>query len=213
MALDDLQEKINHEIQWRVDEISMIKTIPILYPFSNKQKETWQKHSIPIFYSLWEGFVVECFSHYSEEINSMELSKNDICLNLLTHSLDVELNLKNGRVEFNTQKQLVNTISTCFSKPIYLKKRVPTGSNVNLKAINDILTRFNLDSLPENLYESKLNKLLKFRNSLAHGEFSIPITQESVDELSATVIECMHAVAAKILDGCKNRTYMVNYRP
>ncbi|RKL62722.1 hypothetical protein DXT63_09715 [Thermoanaerobacteraceae bacterium SP2] len=202
------EEELLEEINWRTNEISILKTIPFLYPLSKEQKETLQKHSIPAMYSLWEGFVVASFSLYIREINRLKLTKDKINLNILVHAIDVKYQLNNGRTDFNKKVKLVDGICKYIGSEICIPSSLPTESNVNFKVINNILDRFSLSPLPEKPFKDRLNKLLLVRNSIAHGENSIPITQSLVTELSFTVLDSMHEVFNRILEGYKNKTYL-----
>jgi hypothetical protein len=208
MSTVDIELLLNHEITWRTSEISIVKAVPFLFPFSHEQRSTLKKHTIPIFYSLWEGFVVEAFGIYAREINSLQLNKDQICLQLLTHSVDSKYKLRQGRTEFSNQIRFVQEVIQHFSDQIEIPVEVPTESNVNWKVINSILTRFNLKQLPEHPHKKSLDRLLFFRNKLSHGENSIPIDQPLIDEMSNVVISSMHEVTDKIIDGFYTRSYL-----
>ncbi len=207
MATTDIKAKINHEIDWRTNEISIIKTIPFLYNFSTQQREVLQKYTIPSFYSLWEGFVVESFSIYTREINSLKLSKDQICINMLVHSIDVKHKLKQAKTDYERQIVFIQELITYLDGEIEIPVNVPTESNVNYKIINGLLRRYNLVSLPEVPFKKYLDRLLLIRNKLSHGEFSIPINQPLIDEMSSVVLSSMHEVASRILEGFQREAY------
>jgi hypothetical protein len=204
----DIEAKIDYEISWRTNEISIIKTIPFLFGFSVSQKEVIKKYMIPIFYSLWEGFVVEAFSIYTREINSLKLSKNKICVNILVHGIDVKHTLKQARTDFDKQILFIEEISGYLDGDIEIPINVPTESNVSYKVINNLCRRYNLSPLPEVPYKKLLDRLLFFRNKLSHGEHSIPVNQTEIDEMSLTVIALMHEVSNRILDGFREKSYL-----
>ena len=203
-----IDERIKHEIDWRVSEISIIKSMPYLYPVSAAQRKVLVKHTIPVFYSLWEGFVADCFQIYSHEINIQRIPADKICLPLVTHAIDTSLFLHQQRIEFDKKIKFVNDIQTYLNGDINLPTQVPTKSNVNFKVINQILTRFNLELLPDEPYKKSLDRLLFFRNKLAHGEFSIVIEQKNVDEMSDIVISSFHILAERVVDGFNKKTYL-----
>lgn len=74
--------------------------------------------------------------------------------------------------------------------------------------INNILHRFNLELLPEKPYEKQLNKLLRIRNSISHGETSIPVDKTIISELSFAVLKLMDEVFIRVVDGCNKKTYL-----
>lgn len=208
MATIDIETKLNYEIEWRTGEISIVKTIPFLYSFSSQQSAVLKKHTIPIIYSLWEGFVVESFNIYTREINALKLSKDQICINILVHALDQKCALKQGRPDFEEQIKLIQDLTTYLDSEIDLSVKIPTESNVNRRVINNILRRYNLAQLPEKPYQKWLDRLLFFRNKLSHGESSLPIDQPLIDEMSMIVISCMHIVTEKIVEGYRSQSYL-----
>ncbi|MBU0974047.1 MAG: hypothetical protein KKC20_25685 [Proteobacteria bacterium] len=206
--MTSLEEKINHEIDWRIGEISILKSLPFLYPLSQKQRELLIKHSIPILYSLWEGFVAESFEIYAHEISSLNIPSADICPNLLTHAIDMSVFLHQPRVDFGKKVQLIETIADKLDRNMIIPVEIPTESNVNLKVLNKILERFNLSFVPENPYKAWLSTLLFLRNKLSHGESSIVVTQEKVTEMSQVVISSIHILTDRITTGYFKKTYL-----
>lgn len=207
MAIVDIESKINYEINWRTDEISIVKTVPFLFNFSSEQREVLKKHSIPIFYSLLEGFVVEAFSIYTREVNNLKLSKDEICINMLVHSIDMKHKLKQPRTDFEKQIDFIQEIDTYLKGSIELSVNVPTESNVNYKVINNLCRRYNLQLISEDPHKKRLDRLLFFRNKLSHGDHSIPVRQSDIDEMSLTVISSMHEISNRLLDGFRQKSY------
>ena len=68
------------------------------------------------------------------------------------------------------------------------------------------LTRFNLTLLPK-VFERKLNKLLKFRNSISHGETSLPVKMEDVTFFSQLVNDLMVEIITRLDEGYKKQTF------
>lgn len=216
--MSSLKERISHEIIWRTDEIAILKTLPFHSNLSKQQKETLRKHTIPALYSLWEGFVKDAFSHYIDELNGLEITIDNIAPEILVHSIDIH---------YIRNKDYLNEIPKDFQKSIkritkfvndfkedinvniiVIPKTLPTESNINYDVITKILLRFNLEVLPKNPFESDLNKLLRFRNNSAHGDFSIPVKPEVVDQFSQLIIDLMSEVLLRIDNGYMNKTYL-----
>ncbi|MCU7695583.1 MAE_28990/MAE_18760 family HEPN-like nuclease [Haoranjiania flava] len=175
-------DEIVADIEWRVSELATLKSLPIRYSFRDDHKELQIKYTIPAIYAIWEGFVKNCFSIYSNHLNSLAISRTDIALSLLTHQLDSECDFNNPRINFDAKKRLVNVIDSLLTNTINIKPSIPTESNVNFKVLNKILERFCIDKVDET-YEQKLNKLLLFRNKIAHGENSISVNMNNITEL------------------------------
>ncbi|AJS58985.1 MAE_28990/MAE_18760 family HEPN-like nuclease [Paenibacillus sp. IHBB 10380] len=204
----ELLQELTLEEQWRIDEISMIKTIPHLYRMTGEHRQVLKKYLIPALYALWEGFVVKSFELYTKKLNELNLNINQIHPSILTHDLDIKQGLKDGRVNGNKQIQFTLELKNYFTTNIIISGKIPTKSNVKFNTINSILERFNLDRFPKSEFEYRLNKLLKYRNDIAHGENSLSVDDELVLELSDTVIVCMDKLSDTMVDGFIKKRYL-----
>lgn len=203
-----IEELLEHEVKWRTDEIAVIKSLPYLHDFSNKQRETLHKHTIPVFYALWEGFVKDGFKIYASEITKLNLEPQYVSQNLLVHSIDMHNNLRDQRVTFEKKKNLVLAIQDQLSGRLNIPSDIRTNSNIDFKTLKLILQGFDLEPLPERPFKSDLDKLVFHRNALAHGEFAIPINQKKIDTMSEITISLMHQIMECIIYGYENRSYL-----
>lgn len=201
-------DEINNDIQWRMSELASLKSIPLRYNLMPHHREMLIKYTIPSIYALWEGFVRNSFDIYIREINKLNLAVNDVHINLITHTISSceKLYLENPRLNFKSKKEFVEFYQDTISKPLVISRKIPTKSNVDFNVINDILLRFNLESLPAD-FDSKLKKLLQFRNSIAHGETSIPVKQVDIAFFSSLVNDLMIEIIIRLEYGYKNNTF------
>jgi len=183
-------QEIEADIDWRISELATLKSIPIQYSFRPNHKNIHLKYSIPAIYAIWEGFVKNCFTIYSNHLNSLSISREDIAPALLTHQIDSECNFNNPRQNFESKQKLVGMLDNLFNDIILIKPSVPTESNVNLKVLNRILERFCIPQV-DNKYDKGLNKLLLFRNTIAHGENSISVNMPHVIEFISLIENLM----------------------
>ena len=190
-------DEILADIDWRVSELATLKSIPIRYSFRPDHKEIHIKYSIPAIYAIWEGFVKNCFVIYSNHLNSLSIRRDDISIQLLTHQLDCECDFNSPRSNFDSKKRLVLQIDNILTDIIEIKPNVPTESNVNFKVLNKILDRFCIDKIDDK-YENGLNKLLRFRNTIAHGENSLTVTMVHVTEFITLIENLMLDIAINI---------------
>ena len=204
-----LEKELLQEVDWRTNELSIIRTIPLLFNFSDKQKEILEKYSVAAIYSIWEGFVTKSFTLYIREINSLNLTCDKINLNILTHDIFIKFDLtEEERKHFKHKCSFVNNIFEYSKLPVTISPNIPTEANVNFKVINKILNHFNLEELPKNDFDGRLNKLLRYRNNIAHGECSLPVTKEIIQDFNLTVIDAMHEVTTRIIEGFINKNYL-----
>lgn len=215
-----LKEKISYEIEWRTNEIATLKFLPLHSNLSDEEKRILRRHTIPALYALWEGFVKDAFAHYIDELNNLEISFDDIAPELLTHSIETHY-LRNkeylNEIPKDFQKSIKHIVKfvddfkeDIAKNTIIIPKTLPTESNINYEVVTKILIRFNLELLPEKPFKKKLDDLLNFRNNFAHGDFSIPVKNEKIDEFSQLLIDLMSEILLRIIDGFESKTYLAN---
>lgn len=202
-------KSIVDDIDWRVAELASLRTIPYRYRISQEHVNILVKYSIPAIYALWEGFVKKSFIAYSEELNLLKLQISDVDENLLTHALTIgtDFDLNCSRTHFDSKKKYIKAMKLKYADPLVLSNEIPTKSNVNYDVINDILMRFNLKNMDKS-YKKPLDKLLRFRNNIAHGEGSIPIHKNNVEEFANLVQDLMLSVYERIEIGFNAKTYL-----
>jgi hypothetical protein len=201
------EDELQYEIGWRVNEISVIRSIPLHSNLKKYQKDIIIKYSVPAIYALWEGFVIASLSLYINEINRLNINFKDINCSLRTHDIDVKYQLSDARVHFIKKIKLIDKLYNYLTNPIILNSRVPTDKNFDFGRTNLILGRLNV-SLMDKKYENQLNRLVLFRNDIAHGEFSIPINSDVVTELSLTVINSMSDLTFNIVEAYNNKSFL-----
>lgn len=145
---------------------------------------------------------------YAKAINNSSTPIVLLHENLLTHAItaDSKLALDRARTNFRTQKEFSLYISEFLKKEFPLDGKIPTKSNINSEVLLDILERFNLGSI-EKKQKIKLDKLLKFRNTIAHGDNSIPVKEEHIDEFVVLVQDLMVVMFNKIDDAIVSERY------
>lgn len=199
-------DEILADIDWRVSQLSILKSIPIRYSFSPEHKELQIKYTVPAIYAIWEGFVKSSFIIYSNHLNTLSIGRSEIAMPLLTHQLDSECDFNNPRINFDSKQRMVSLLDSLLTDIVTIKPSVPTESNVNFKVLNKILERFCIDKVSDN-YEQKLNKLLLFRNKIAHGENSITVDLTHVTEFISTVENLMLDIAINVEQNERIGTY------
>lgn len=177
--MDRFVEEIVADIEWRISQMSSIKAIPVIYSFSANHKKQHFFISVPAVYALWEGFVKTSLTIYLSHLKKLRLKRDEIALNLLTHTIDEICKLNNPRQNFDTKKRIVEEIDAILTETIELSTNVPTGANVNFDVISSLLIRFCVEPL-SGAYRAPLDKLLTFRNKIAHGENAIRVEEKDL---------------------------------
>lgn len=201
-----LLAEIQSDITWRISEISNIRTIPLRYNLLDGHKQTLIVYSIPSLYSIWEGFVRNTFQLLTSFLNNLNIKSNLVHINLLTHAIDNNCKLSNERKHFDKKINLVKSTIGIYNSNLDIKQGLPTESNIKYKVINQILLCFNITPLSLN-YEKPLNRLLLFRNKIAHGENSIKVTKQDVESFSLLIQNLMYDILLMIEKYIQNEDY------
>jgi len=200
------ETEIQQDIDWRLNEISIIRMLPHNSHLKGYQKELIIKYSTVAIYALWEGFVITILSLYIRKINEKGLDHKNIHLSLITHDVDIKMQLQDARQHFETKKKFVNEMHNYFNSPLSIAVSIPVD-NVNLKQLNSALLRLNIP-LMDIAYKPRLDKLVMIRNDVAHGENSIKTSLALVDELRSTVLDAINDLAIIVIDAYKDQQYL-----
>jgi len=199
-------DNINQFVSDSEAEIAKLKKILVKLRDKPEDRLLISKYSIPAFYSIWEGFFVKSLTQYIDYINSLKLENNDYQEILLAHNLDITFHLNDNRVAFEQKQKLSTELYLYYSSSIIINRKIITESNVNFKVANAMFKRLCLDELDESR-KSELNKLLMYRNNIAHGECSLPIDNAIIDELSEIVINCIYDTKLIIEKGILSNSF------
>ncbi len=181
-------DEILEDIDWRKEQLLIVKTLPFLHDFSDSHKEFLIKYSIPTIYSLWEGFVQNSFQIYIRELNKLELKREEFCMNILTHSLEAYFpQFKEYPQEFGKKMNFIHKLHIHFEEDFRISSKVSTESNVEIEVINKLCHRFNLELLPNFPYKQRLKDFLKFRNRISHGDISLVVNQDNIDDFKTRI--------------------------
>ena len=205
-----IQEEIYSDIDWRNGELAEFKVILHKVKLTDSQRKTYMRYIVPAIYALWEGFIKNSLELYCKEINNAGVPITALHENLLTHaivSVD-KLALDRARTQFNTQRDFSKFICEYIGQPFPTISKLPLKSNVKGEVMADLFNRFNLGGI-DNVFRKKLDKLLLFRNTIAHGDNSIPVKEENIDEFTQLLQDLMILVFDRIDYAIKNRTYLL----
>ena len=219
-----LEQEILSDIAERKDLMSRVKLLSPRYNFSEADEHLFLNYSIPIIYSIWEGFIQSALQTYIRSLNRLRLSPDDICDQILIYHMESEfLQFKQYPRPMNredqlkrTNKQKVNFFKELKrfyrSETIAIDAKVNTESNVKFNVLNRILGDFNLSEisefpLPRYSLKIELNRFVDIRNKVAHGQDSVIVSFEDLERAITVVGRLVELVFASIRDGFINESY------
>lgn len=203
----DLQDMILAEHNTLQDKMYKCKTIHIRYSMRHEHKEFLLRQSILGIYAAWEGFIKKSISFYLQEINRERLSFSSLHDNYISYQTDQIAMFKMPKTNFEAIVKLSKELYSMYQEIAIIRTNINLESNANLKVVNSILIKLRLSCLDDG-YERPLNKLLRFRNSIAHGDEGIPITQADIDKFSILVQDLSSGLSVSVIDGYQKKVYL-----
>lgn len=205
--MNNFINNINELLSSCITEISQFKKITVNMKINAIDRELIIKYAIPIFYSNWEGFFVKSLIEYINFINSLVLGLDEVKDEILAHCLNDKYDIGISRNDFEQLKKHALDIRYFFQQSYFsLNSRISTKSNLSYKVANGVLDRLCLNNLPI-IRQNELNKLLLFRNNIAHGECTVPCDNDIINEMSNIVINCMYDLFLIIEEGINNELF------
>lgn len=199
MSKEKLMATIDADVNWRVAEIASIKSLHLRNRLNEKDSDLAIRANIPLVYAIWEGFVVSSLVELVSYLNSLGVDISELDDRLVTHLIDGYAQLHNARSTFESKCKQVGIIREVLSAPASFDVKIETESNVSFKVLNKLMGKFNIDCFDRE-YKSSLNKLLQYRNSIAHGENALPVNTRILNELSDTVRDIIFVLRDKLED-------------
>lgn len=211
-----LEQEILSDIENRRDLMSRIRVLSKRYAFSDEDEQLFLNYSIPIIYSVWEGFVQTSFQTYVREINKLELDLSQVSQKIMVYHLESRFP-QFGQYPNDFKKKVkffegLNFFYTS-SNILQINPSVNTEGNISWKILNKILKNFELQeirpyqegySLPDELDKF----LLKIRNNVAHGENSIRVHRDDLNRGIRLVNILMELVFDSIKTGFLENSYL-----
>ncbi|WP_017319412.1 MAE_28990/MAE_18760 family HEPN-like nuclease [Mastigocladopsis repens] len=172
---EQLSDKLSGDLAWRKKELSEIKSLVEAKNVSEQRHKALLRSGVCILYSHWEGFVKLAANSYLEYVRSKKLTYKELSSNFL--ALAMKEKLKEAK-ETNKPSLYIPVcdffLSELNQRCILPKDAISTALNLSseiLKEITDILgIDFSLYSTKSVLIDTKL---LKTRNEIAHGNYSV----------------------------------------
>ena len=213
MKVENLLGEILLEREWRVRELNIYLSIPHRYSnllFQNI-KSSYLNMCIPMIYAHWEGFVVQSVSLVYQYLNLLSIKHQDIHKNLAVVSLSPLMHKLSGNCSRDKEREFYNAFIEQYSEEVYIdyKTQSIAQSNLNFRQITKILDDLGLDNKFLYPYESSIEKLLNYRNRIAHGENSIIVEESDLIFFVSQITELFDLLILRIKDYLMNKEYLI----
>ena len=196
---EQLSDRLATDLAWRKKEMSEMKSLIEAKNVSDQRHKVLVRSGVCILYSHWEGFVKLAANSYLEYVISKKLTYQDLSSNFL--ALAMKEKLKEAK---ETHKPLLYIpvceffLSELNQRSILPKDVISTGSNLSSEILKEITYILGIDF---SIYSTKSvlidTKLLKTRNEIAHGNYSV-FDRDEYLELHREVIEMLDIFRTEI---------------
>lgn len=205
-----LKDEIDLEIDWIIREITKIKLLPHKYEFEKEEKEIYYKSMVPMIYSYLEGFVKNAIKLYMKYVNQLELTLNDISIGLIVHKVEKQYNCFKQNIEIMQHKErLVSQIfQDILNDDSVINFNDKAIQNINADRLNKVLIELNFEKIEDKSIRDGLNKLLQYRNGIAHGENSFKVEEKNLMEFIDIVIKTIDSISDSICNGYNSKNYL-----
>ncbi len=208
---EQLSDRLSNELAWRKKELSEVKSLVETKSFSDSKHKALVRSGICLLYAHWEGFVKLAANSYLEYVRMQRLCYEELASNFL--ALAMKEKLKEAK-ETNKPSLYIpvcdfflDELNQRCSLP---KEAISTASNLSSEIFQEITRTLGIDF---SSYSTKSvlidTKLLKTRNEIAHGEYSIFDCKEYI-ELHSQVITMLDQFRTDIENAAINKDYKRN---
>lgn len=214
--IDSFQATMQEDIRWRKEQLTYIKQNAVIGSIPEPRLEVIVRYSPVLIYALFEGFVTKITTEYINTINRVPSRISEYIDNVINHELEVQYNYHKLSTKVDERVGAAHDIKEFFYKPtVHLSQKIETASNVNLKVLNSILKVYGIETIEERepllgdvKFAGYLHKLLRVRNSIAHGEVTVKVTVEDVDSFANNLEYIFDFLEERYLKSLKNKTFL-----
>lgn len=220
----DFTRELSSDIQERSSAIFIIERVFFtnLYSMIDAHRDVVLLHTIPMLYSIWEGFIQSSFGLYIDYLNRQSITHYQLSKPILLSYTEKKFRQFKEYPSDKTKRiTFIDKLSSFFGETqINIPRNVNTESNVGFDVLNNLLGAYSLESFPERYdrynhpnpcLKDVLNDFLNERNNIAHGgniSSHNRITQETFEKYKQLVLFLMYKVEHRFIDGINNSSHM-----
>lgn len=216
--LSDILTDIETDRVWRDEELNFFEN-QLSNQNDSTNKKMLSKALILLLYSFFEGHVKFIFTSYIGAINRLNLNCSDVITPLVASNLyEIFGEFKSGNsnpkhkifkhehpkgfVELGKRIEFLENLENIMSQPIGLNidKIVDTESNLSKKVLSKILFRIGFDiSDFDEKQLGHIEKLLEYRNAIAHGSRKQGWTYSEYMEIKTSIFSVIQIIRTNVI--------------
>ncbi|WP_185234717.1 MAE_28990/MAE_18760 family HEPN-like nuclease [Teredinibacter franksiae] len=195
--------EIQEDNNWRDGELAKFKINP-----HKVDQQLWDRMCIPMIYAHWEGFFVSSLRVLMGHLNKLQLKPSDVDVKLIVIGLGKTYNSLSGKQSFDQKVDFTDKFIVIFENVIKFKKDIDTKSNLNSKVLKELCNMFGFNFEKFKDVISDIDRIVTFRNKIAHGENSILPETESIEKYISSVAEATDIFMQEIDQFLSNESYL-----
>lgn len=203
-----LVQRLDGYLTWRRRELTTLKFLVdggVL-----DQRAAVLRAAICLLYAHWEGYVREAATAYVRFVASLGLKLGDVSTHFVALALRSDIRQAGQTRKATLHTDLANKFlhgQGEIFRPNW-RKAVDTDSNLNSDALVEILCLIGIDSTDYALERSTIDsRLLKNRNSVAHGQYLV-IDHQEYDDIHTKIVELMGTFRDDITEAADKDNYL-----
>jgi len=204
---EELLDALDKDLAWRKQELVALRFTVETSP--DAEQPIMIRAAIALVYAHWEGYVKGAGTRYLKYVAMRRLPYSDLADPFAALGLRREASkLVHARTP-DERVQAYRDLVACQNAQSSLPADnvIDTGSNLNFRRFERILDILGIESAVYSTREAMIDeRLLKTRNSIAHGDFVEP-DFDQYDEVHTAVLEMLSAVRDQIAEAVQNGTY------
>jgi hypothetical protein len=206
---EQLSDAVSADLIWRKKELAAVRFFVDSGSLAPDRQKVLMRSSMALLYAHWEGFIKTASRAYVEFVQFQRQRYDELATNFVALGARGILSRASATAKLAVHMELVEFFTNRFTERAQLPYREGISTKWNLSA--EVFREIN-DSLGFDYrkYETKDHlidvRLLKARNSIAHGEYLL-IDVDDYRQVSEQVIEMMNSFRTDIDNAVVLRRY------
>ncbi len=211
-TIDQLQQYLDDDMSWRKKELTTL----FLSISSSRvhQESVYIRGAITLLYAHWEGYIKNASVAYLNYVGFIGKPYNKLKSNFVALGVQKETGASDSYHAYNSCEKITDFFSTKLSDNFNIEseKVINTKSNLNSDVLKDIFNKTGMKYTPDfELNEKRIDeKLLKYRNKIAHGEKSYNYIdlKDAFIELKELILKLLDNYRNQIINSAELKLYL-----
>lgn len=209
-SLDELQDYVDSELAWRKRELTSQRFLLLQTKQQDQARTLLLRAGVCMLYAHWEGFAKNVSSAYLYYVGRRGHKIGDLTDNLVAACLRGEIRESGASKKPIDHTGLVKRVRGGLAEPARFnaEELVDTQSNLNSEVLRNLTCLLGVDY---SAFESKSGlldeKLLKQRNTIAHGQFLVVDTAD-YELLHTEIIWLISEFGDRVVNAATTKSFL-----